>query len=216
MVRLCIAQMERSFNRTFFDFVNYYQSSDQSLTKYYANLRELAHKAFSHMRQVDQQREISQQIAKGVDNHFIMLELLKKFAENPKIDLLALALKIQKDMGDSIQDYSNSHNAIEVNHIAQKQAHKTPIAPKQQTSSCPPYDQTTVNRFIYDPRNNNLILCYFCGDTSHTITNCTHYKKQQESFKERREAHELNRHVQQQTQELAQQFNTPTHNNDQV
>jgi hypothetical protein len=38
------------------------------------------------------------------------------------------------------------------------------------------------------------------------ITNCFHYKKQQEGFKERREAHELNSHVQQQTQELAQQF----------
>jgi hypothetical protein len=101
-------------------------------------------------------------------------------------------------MGNSIQDYSNSRNAIEVNHIA-------PKAPPQQTSSCPPYDQTTANRFINDPRNNHPILCYFCEDTSHTITNYTNYKKQQES----REAHELNRHVQQQTQELAQQFNTP-------
>jgi len=53
-------------------------------------------------------------------------------------------------------------------------------------------------------------LCYFCGDTSHTITNCIHYKKQQEGIKERREAHELNRHAQHQTQELAQQFNAPT------
>ncbi len=77
------------------------------------------------MRPVDQQREISQQFAKGVDNHFIKLELFKRFAKNPKIDLLALALKIQKDMGDSIQDYSNSRNAIEVNHIEQKQANKT-------------------------------------------------------------------------------------------
>jgi hypothetical protein len=41
------------------------------------------------------------------------------------------------------------------------------------------------------------------------ITDCIHYKKQQEGIKERREAHELNLHVQQQTQELAQQFNTP-------
>ncbi len=40
-------------------------------------------------------------------------------AKNPKIDLLALALKIQKDMGDSIQDYSNSRNAIEVNRLVQ-------------------------------------------------------------------------------------------------
>jgi hypothetical protein len=101
-----------------FDF----QTSDQSITKYYANLR-----AFPHMRQVDQQREISQQFAKGVDNHFIKLELIKSFAKNPQIDLLSLALKIQKDIRDSIQDYSNSRNAIEVNHIAQNQAHKTPI-----------------------------------------------------------------------------------------
>jgi hypothetical protein len=192
-----------------FDFVNYYQNNDQSLTKYYANLRELAHKAFPHMRPVDQQREISQQFAKGVDNHFIKLELLKRFAKNPKIDLLALALKIQKDMGDSIQDYSNSRNAIEVNHIVQKQANKTTKAAQQTESSCPPCDQSTTNRFLNDPRNNNPILCYFCGDTSHTITNCIHYKKQQEGIKERREAHELNRHVQHQTQELAQQFNAP-------
>ncbi len=102
-----------------FDFVNYYQRNDQSLTKYYANLRELAHKAFQHMRPVDQQREISQQFAKGVDNQFIKLELLKRFAKNPKIDLLALALKIQKDMGDSIQDYSNSRNAIKFKLLVQ-------------------------------------------------------------------------------------------------
>jgi hypothetical protein len=63
-----------------FDFVNYYQSNDQ-LLKYYANFRELAHKAFPHMRPVDQQREISQQFAKGVDNHFIKLELLKRLAK---------------------------------------------------------------------------------------------------------------------------------------
>jgi hypothetical protein len=52
-------------------------------------------------------------------------------------------------------------------------------------------------------------LCYFCRNISHTITYCFHYKKQQEIIKERREEHELNRHVQQQTPELAQQFNTP-------
>ncbi len=52
-------------------------------------------------------------------------------------------------------------------------------------------------------------MCYFCGYTSHTITNCIHYKKQLEGIKERREARELNRHAQHQTQELAQQFNAP-------
>jgi hypothetical protein len=46
------------------------------ITKYYANLRELAHKAFPHMRPVHQQREISQQFAKGIDNYFIKLEVL--------------------------------------------------------------------------------------------------------------------------------------------
>jgi hypothetical protein len=81
-----LAEMVRTLNNTdgtltqqkVFDFVNYYQSSDQSLTKYYANLRDLANKAFSHMQPVDQQREISQQLEKDVDNHFIKLELLKR------------------------------------------------------------------------------------------------------------------------------------------
>jgi hypothetical protein len=135
MVRTLYSTDRTLTQQNVFDFVNYYQTSDQSITKYYANLRELAHLAFPHMRQVDKQREISQQFAKGVDNHSIKLELLKKFAKNPHIDSLALGLKNQKDIGDSIQDYSNSRNAIEVNHIAQKQAHKTPIAPQQKTSS---------------------------------------------------------------------------------
>jgi hypothetical protein len=83
-------------------------------------------------------------------------------------------------------------------------------SPQQTESSCPTCDQSTAHRFLNDPRNNNSILCYFCGDTSHTITNCIHYKKQQDGIKERREAHELNRHVQHLAQqELAQQFNAP-------
>jgi hypothetical protein len=136
MVRTLYSTDRTLTQHNVFDFVNYYQTSNRSITKYYANLRELAHKAFPHMRQIDKQREISQQFAKGEDNHFIKLELLKKFAKNPQIDLLALGLKIHvRDMGDSIQDYCNSRNAIEVNHIAQKQAHKTPKAPQQKTSS---------------------------------------------------------------------------------
>jgi hypothetical protein len=49
-----LAEMVRTFYSTdrtltqqnVFDFVNYYQTSDQSITKYYANLRELGIKHF--------------------------------------------------------------------------------------------------------------------------------------------------------------------------
>ena len=209
MVRTLYRTDETLTQQNVFDFVNYYQSSDQSITKYYANLRELAQKAFPHMKPEDQQREISQQFAKGVDNHFIKLELLKKFARNHTIDLLALALKIQKDMGDSIQDYSHSRNAIEVNQIVQKQAQKATTATQKSAPTCPPCEQQPANRFLNDPRNNNPILCYFCSDTSHTINNCFHYKKQQDGIKDRREAHEIIRQDQQQAQEFTQQINAP-------
>ena len=103
-----------------------------------------------------------------LDNHFIKLELLQKFARNQTIDLLEILLKIQKDMGDSIRDYSHSRNAIEVYHIVQKQA--------QKASTCPPCEQQPANRFLNDPRNNNPILCYFCSETSHKINNGFHIK----------------------------------------
>ena len=61
MVRTLYRTDETLTQQNVFDFVNYYQSSDQSITKYYANLRELAQKAFPHMKPEDQQREISQQ-----------------------------------------------------------------------------------------------------------------------------------------------------------
>jgi hypothetical protein len=89
MVRTLYSTAGTLTQQNVFDFENYYQSSDQLLTKYYANLRDLAHKAFLNMRPVDKHREISQKFAKGVDNHFIKLELLKRLAKNPKIDLLA-------------------------------------------------------------------------------------------------------------------------------
>jgi hypothetical protein len=47
-------------------------------------------------------------------------------------------------MGDSIQDHRNSRNAIEVNHLVQKQANITTKASQQTESSCPPCDQPTA------------------------------------------------------------------------
>jgi hypothetical protein len=59
------------------DFVTFHK------TKFYVELRELAHKEFSSMKIRDLNQQLSTQFAQDLDNHFIKLELMKAEAKNP-------------------------------------------------------------------------------------------------------------------------------------
>ena len=93
------------------------QHLNESLGKFYGELLAMVKRAYPKFNAQQQDQQVAERFSKGLNNTFIKQKITEELAKNPKTDVLARAIQIHREMGDTINEYNTLQTQIDTNHI---------------------------------------------------------------------------------------------------
>ena len=178
------------------NFVQRKQKSNETIGEFYASTVELAKKAFPKLNQKDLDQQVSNIFMNGLSNSLIRQQLLINHDKQNALDILTRAIKLQSDLGDSVNDYNSPTDINHINATNRKDNRNyserdSNIKEEQHNNSSPrtnnssqdyqnntdrnnKYNRVNLNQNTNDQRRP---ICYNCRSEGHTARTCIQPKR---------------------------------------